>query len=81
MYLLNYWHILISKGMCGVMSNTLLITMLTTQDKHNQCCQKVARAVGQSSTGCRFGSEQLRFNFIKIKAIDATLPNEDYILR
>ena len=30
------------------------INMLTTQDKHNLCCQKVVRASGQSSTGCRW---------------------------
>ena len=28
--------------------------------KPNLCCQRVARASGQSSIGCRFGSEELR---------------------
>ena len=39
--------------------------MLSTQDKHYLCCQRVVRALGQSSTGCRFGSERFVILFVR----------------
>ena len=52
--------------------------MLTTQDKHSLYCQKVARALGQTSTGCRFGTERLRYlvanllSYIHIQTLSLT---------